>query len=178
MSIFIHMAPYVVSKGYGYEAGALLVSVYGMGAFAGRPVWGTMIGRLGVHRTLVVYTATYAAIVVAFILPTTMPPLYAIALLLGIAVAGGQQLQGQAFPDYFGREIVGTLQGYAGLAYTLSRAFGPLYAAVVFDVTQSYVISFASFAAASFLASACFFFAPPPKHPSTVEAPPVPAPAR
>ena len=171
MSIFIFIAPYVVTKGFSIAAGASVVSVYGIGVLAGRPVWGTMIARAGMYRTLVMFTTIYGCIVIAFIVPTTLPPIYAAAIALGVAIAGGQQLQAQVFPDYFGRNVVGALNGYSGLAYTVSRAAGPVYAAFVFDATHSYVISFSSFAAASFLASLAFLLAPPPKHPSTVEAP-------
>ena len=165
MSIFLHLAPYVASKGFGYETGASVVSVYGMGVLFGRPVWGSLVTRLGIYRTLVIYTAVYGGIVVAFLLPSSLPPIYLVAVALGIAIAGGQQLQAQVFPDYFGRDIVGALSGYSGLLYTVARAVGPLYAAFVFDVTDSYVIAFASFAAASLLASVAFFFAPPPRRP-------------
>ena len=166
-SIFVHMAPYVVSKGHSLAAGAAVVSWYGIGVLAGRPVYGFLIARIGVQRTLVVYAGTYGAVILAFLLPTGLLAIDVMAVLLGIAIAGGQQLQGQAYPDYFGRTVVGTLSGYASIAFTFARAGGPLFAALAFDLSQSYVIPFAAFGIACLVGAFAFAFAPPPRHPST-----------
>ncbi|MEX2446781.1 MAG: MFS transporter [Dehalococcoidia bacterium] len=172
MSIFIHMSPFIVEKGYGLDVGASVVSVYGVGVLFGRPVWGTLIGRLGLHRSLVLYAASYATVIVAFLIPDGLPAIYATAVLLGVSIAGGQQFQAQSFPDYYGRDIVGTLSGYSGLAYTVTRAAGPVYAAFAYDVSQSYLVAFGSFAAAAFIAAVAFALAPPPRHPGDPEAQP------
>ncbi|MEI7924877.1 MAG: MFS transporter [Chloroflexota bacterium] len=166
-SIFVHMAPYVVSRGHSLAAGAAVVSWYGIGVLGGRPVYGYLIAKLGVHWTLVVYAGTYGAVILAFLYPTGLLAIEATAVLLGIAIAGGQQLQGQAFPDYFGRSVVGTLSGYSGVAMTLARAGGPLFAAVAFDLSQSYVVPFATFGIACLVAALAFALAPPPRHPGT-----------
>lgn len=166
-SIFVHMAPYVVSKGYSLASGAAVVSWYGIGVLAGRPVYGYLIDRIGVHRTLVVYAASYGATIIAFILPSDLLTIEFTAILLGLAIAGGQQLQAQVLPDYFGRTVVGALSGYSGVAMTLSRAGGPLVAAIAFDRAANYVMPFAAFGIACFIAAAAFVAAPPPRHPST-----------
>ena len=164
-SIFVHMAPYVVSKGHPLAAGAAVVSWYGIGVLGGRPVYGYLIAKIGVHWTLVVYAGTYGAVILAFLFPTGLLAIEVTAILLGVAIAGGQQLQGQAFPDYFGRAVVGTLQGYSGVAMTLARAGGPLFAALAFDLSQSYVVPFATFGIACLVAALAFALAPPPRHP-------------
>ena len=164
-SIFVHMAPYVVSKGHSLAAGAAVVSWYGIGVLGGRPVYGYLIAKIGVHWTLVIYAGSYGAVILAFLYPTGLLAIEVTAVLLGIAIAGGQQLQGQAFPDYFGRTVVGTLSGYSGIAMTLARAGGPLFAAVAFDVAQSYVFPFAAFGIACLVATLAFALAPPPRHP-------------
>jgi len=164
-SIFVHMAPYVVSKGHSLAAGAAVVSWYGIGVLGGRPVYGYLIAKLGVRWTLVVYAATYGAVILAFLFPTDLLAIQVTAVLLGIAIAGGQQLQGQAFPDYYGRSVVGTLSGYASIAMTLARAGGPLFAALAFDVGGSYVFPFAAFGVACLVAALAFALAGPPRHP-------------
>lgn len=165
-SIFVHMAPYVVSKGHPLAAGAAVVSWYGIGVLGGRPVYGYLISKLGVHWTLVVYAGTYGAVILAFLFPTNLLAIEVTAVLLGIAIAGGQQLQGQAFPDYFGRAVVGTLQGYSGIAMTLARAGGPLFAALAFDLGGSYVFPFATFGIACLVGALAFALAPPPRYPA------------
>lgn len=108
---------------------------------------------------------TYGASIVAFLLPSSLPGIYAVTILLGLSIAGGQQLQAQAFLDYFGRAIVGALLGYSGLLFTLARAGAPLFAAFAYDATRRYVFAFAAFASACVLAGVAFLLAPPPVHP-------------
>ena len=163
-SIFVHMMPYVETRGLSLETGAAVVSIYGFGALGGRPVWGFIIQRIGIHRTLVVFGVSYGTAIVAFLVPSDALGIYAVTLLLGLAIAGLQQMQAQVFPDYYGRAIVGTLTGYSGLTYTISRAAAPLYAALAYDASQSYMFAFGSFAAACFISAAAFMLAAPPKH--------------
>ena len=121
-SIFVHMAPYVETRGLSFETAATVLSAYGAGALGGRAVWGFIILRLGIHRALVFFGVAYGSAIVAFLVPSAALGIYATALLLGLAIAGLQQMQAQVFPDYYGRAIVGTLTGYSGLTYTVARA--------------------------------------------------------
>jgi MFS family permease len=164
-SIFVHMAPYIATKGFSIAAGATAVSIYGFGVLGGRFVWGLLIARVGIYRALVAFGFIYAISIVAFLLPSSLTGIYAMTVLLGLSIAGGQQLQAQAFPDYFGRAIVGALLGYSGLFFTVARAGAPLFAAFVYDATQSYVFAFALFAAACVIAGVALLLAPPPVHP-------------
>ena len=163
-SIFVHMAPYIASKGFSVAAGATALSAYGIGVLPGRAVWGVLIRRLGIHRALIAFGFSYAAGIVLFLLPATLPGLYATAILLGLSIAGSQQLQMQVYPDYFGRRIVGALLGYAGISLTAARAVAPLFAAFMYDRTGSYTIAFGIFAVACLIAGATFLLAAPPRH--------------
>jgi MFS family permease len=164
-SIFVHMAPYVVSKGFSPQEGALVVSVYGVGVLSGRPLYSYIIQHFGIHRALLTYGAFYGATILLFTVPHSLLMLQVTGVILGIAIAGGQQLQAQAFPDYFGRKIVGTLQGYSGVALTITRAVGPLLAAFAYDRSGSYVLTFVAFGIACFIGVGVFLLGPPPVHP-------------
>ena len=166
-SIFVHMAPYLMTKGYTLATGASVLSVYGFSALVGRAVWGFVIGRLGIYRALVLFGFVYGASIVLFLLPTSLMLIYAATAFNGISIAGAQQLQAQVYPDYYGRFIVGTLSGYAGLSYTLGGAIAPLYAAVVYDATGNYEFAFGTFAACCFVAGLAFLFASPPTRVNT-----------
>ena len=166
-SIFVHMAPYLVTKGYTLATGASVVSVYGFAALGGRGVWGFVIGRLGIYRALVLFGFVYGASIVLFLLPTSLMLIYGATVFLGISIAGSQQLQAQVYPDYYGRFIVGTLSGYAGLSYTLARASAPLYAAIAYDATGSYEFAFGTFAVCCFVAGLAFLVASPPTRANT-----------
>jgi sugar phosphate permease len=156
-----------MTKGYTLATGASALSVFGFSALVGRAVWGFVIGRLGIYRALVLFGFVYGASIVLFLLPTSLMLIYAATAFNGISIAGAQQLQAQVYPDYYGRFIVGTLSGYAGVSHTLGRAIAPLFAAVVYDAVGSYEFAFATFAACCFVAGLAFLFASPPTRVNT-----------
>jgi len=166
-SIFIHISPYVVSKGFSLETGATVVGVYGAGALLGRPIWGTVIGFIGVYRTLIAFAVVYGVAVAALLLPDAPNELYASLFFLGIAIGASNQLNSQVLPDYYGRRIVGALTGYFSLISVFSGALAPLYAAVIYDLTGSYIVAFGTFSAACFIAAFMFLLAKRPEAPPT-----------
>jgi sugar phosphate permease len=169
-SIFIHMTSYIQSKGFSLEEGAAGVSIYGFGAVFGRFVWGVTIGRAGLHRSMVLWGLLYGASIIIYALPASLAALYAATILLGVAVAGSLQFRAQAFPDYFGRRIVGSLVGYSSAIATLAGAAAPLIVALAFDLTGSYTEIFILWGLTCLAASAGFLLSRPVR-----VAPPQPA---
>ncbi|MPZ48006.1 MAG: MFS transporter [Dehalococcoidia bacterium] len=169
-SIFIHMASFVESKGFSPAAGAAAVSVYGGGVLAGRFLWGYIVARVGVQRALVAYGFGYGVSIFLFVLPDSLPAIYATTALLGIGIAGAQQLQVQAYPEYFGRRIVGTLFGYANVVAALTGATAPLLAAAAYDRSQSYQATFLVFGAFCLVAGVAFLFSKPERSPAVAQA--------
>jgi sugar phosphate permease len=162
-SIFIHMSSYIQSRGFSLEEGAAGVSIYGFGAVFGRFVWGLAIGRAGLHRAIVVWALAYGISIVIYALTPTLVAIYAATILLGVAVAGSLQFRAQAFPDYFGRGIVGSLIGYSSAIGTLAGAAAPLIVAFAFDATGAYSGIFVAWGACCLAASLGFALAKPPQ---------------
>jgi sugar phosphate permease len=160
-SIFIHMSAYVQSKGFSVEAGAAAVSIYGFGALLGRFVWGFGVARAGLHKALVAYGFLYGLSIFLYTIPSSLFAIYTTTVLLGVAISGSQQLRAQAFPDYFGRRIVGTLLGYAGVVGMLAGAAAPLLVALAYDATGSYTGTFVAFGTCCIAASVGFLFSRP-----------------
>ena len=169
-SIYIHMTSYVQSKGHSLEEGALAVSVYGLAAVGGRFVWGVILGRTGLLKALVLWAAMYGVSIVAYALPGSMAAIYASTVFLGIAVAGSLQFRAQAYPDFFGRKIVGTLTGYSAAVGTVAAAIAPSLVASAFDLTGSYEGVFIAFGLCCFAASVGFMFSRPVRRPEAVAA--------
>ncbi|MGE0688632.1 MAG: MFS transporter [Dehalococcoidia bacterium] len=169
-SIYIHMSSFVQSRGFSVEAGAGAVSVYGLGVLAGRFIWGFAVAKAGLHRTLVTYAFLYGLSIFLFTLPHTLFAIYATTVFLGVAIAGAQQLRAQAFPDYFGRRIVGTLLGYATVISTITSASAPLIVAVAYDRTGSFVPTFLVWGACCLLAGTGFFFSKPKRPAGSLQA--------
>jgi sugar phosphate permease len=165
-SIFIHMSAYVQSKGFSVEEGAAAVSIYGLGAVAGRFIWGFTVAQAGLHRSLIAWGVLYGLSILVYTLPADILTIYATTILLGIAIAGSQQLRAQTYPDYFGREVVGTLVGYSSLVGTLAGAAAPLLVAIAFDETGSYDGTFVVFGLCCLAAAAGFALSKPGRAPA------------
>jgi MFS family permease len=160
-SIFIHMAAYVQSKGFSLEQGAAAVSIYGLGAVAGRFIWGFTVAKRGIRRALVLWGLMYGISIIVYALPTSLTAIYAATIFLGLTVAGSLQFRAQTFPDYFGRHIVGTLVGYSSAVGTVAGAAAPLLVAFAFDLTDSYTAIFITFGVCCIIASAGFALSRP-----------------
>jgi sugar phosphate permease len=160
-SIYIHMTSYVQSKGYSLEEGAAAVSIYGFAAVLGRFVWGFVVGRTGLQKSLVAWAVLYGVSICLYALPASIYLIYATTILLGVAVAGSLQFRAQAFPDYFGRNIVGSLIGYSSAVTTLAAAAAPLLVAFAFDQTGEYTGIMLVFGASCVLAGVGFVFSSP-----------------
>jgi MFS family permease len=164
-SIFIHMSSYVQSRGFSIETGAAAVSIYGFGAVFGRIVWGIIVGRAGLHRSLVLWALMYGVSIILYALAVSIVAIYATTIFLGIAVAGSLQFRAQAFPDYFGRQIVGSLVGYSSAIGTLAGAAAPLIVALAFDLSDTYSGIFIAFGLCCIGAGAGFVFSKPSRMP-------------
>jgi sugar phosphate permease len=160
-SIYIHMSSFVQSRGFSVEEGAGAVSVYGIGVLAGRFIWGFAVIKAGLHRTLVTYAFLYGLSIIVFTLPHDLFAIYATIGLLGVAIAGAQQLRAQVFPDYFGRRIVGTLLGFASVINTVTTASAPLIVAMAYDHSGKYTPTFVVWGICCMVAGAGFYFSRP-----------------
>ncbi|MFN8557826.1 MAG: MFS transporter [Dehalococcoidia bacterium] len=161
-SVFLHLAPYFNSRGFSTAAAATALSIYATSAISGRVLWGSLLPRVGLHRALTAFGVIYGASILFLLVPATLAPLFAATVPLGIAIGGLQVLQGQAYPDYFGRRIVGRLLAISGLALTVTRALSPLFTALTYDATAGYTLAFIVFGFVCFVSAGAFLLAPPP----------------
>ena len=160
-SIFIHMSSYIQSKGFSETDGAAAVSIYGFGAVLGRFIWGYMVVRAGMQRSLVVWAVAYGVTIFLFALPNAIIALYFTTFLLGLTVSGSLQFRAQALPDYFGSHIAGALTGYSSAVGTLAGAVAPLIVAYSYDLSGAYEGIFILFAACCVMAGLAFMFSTP-----------------
>ena len=168
-TILINIPAFTQSHGFTKEIAGTVVGIYGFGVLFGRPTWGVLQSRIGLHRTMVAYAVVYAASIALFASQSSLIGIYSTVFLLGIAVSAGVLMNAQALPDYFGRDIVGRLTGFSAIANVAIGGSAPLLTAAVFDATGGYRPAFLFFAAACAVAAVAFYFARPPVHPNERE---------
>lgn len=161
--VIANMVPYFHDSGLSASAAAAGFSLFGLGAIFGRPVWGYVVSRFGVYPSMVAYGISYGAVILAFVAAFNGITLLLTALPIGVVTGGAQQLQAQAWPDYYGRRHVGSITGVSILATTPALAAGPLVAALAFDLLGSYTVVLTAYGAAALSAGFLFWLARPPR---------------
>ncbi len=157
-----NMLPYFSDEGLSLEAASVAFSVFAFGALMGRPIWGLVSTRLGIHPALTLYAVVYGLAIASMVLAFNSFSLFIAAFFVGVPTGGAAQLQAQAWPDFFGRRSVGAITGISTLIIMPSIAIGPLLAAVAFDLMGSYNFIFLAYAAGAMVSSVFFYLAKRP----------------
>lgn len=77
----------------------------------------------------------------------SLPMALLFAVLWGVGFGGRVPLLTAIVGEFFGRRNFGTILGVNMIPSNIAMIFAPLFAGYMFDVTQSYLIPFATFAA-------------------------------
>ncbi len=160
--IIANMVPYFIDEGLSLGLASAAFAFFGLGALFGRPFWGLAASRLSIRACLAAWGFSYAAAIALYILASSPTALFAAAWPVGLVIGGSQQLQSQAWPDYFGRRHVGSIAGFTILLVTPAMALGPLIAAAAFDRMSSYAPILSLYAAGAFAAGFLFLLAKRP----------------
>ena len=154
--VIANMVPYFIDEGLSLSFASSAFAFFAFGAIFGRPFWGYIVGRFSIHAALTLYGFSYALAIALYVVASTPATLFAAAWPVGLVIGGSQQLQSQAWPDYFGRRHVGSITGLTIMLVTPAMATGPLVAAAAFQIMGSYGPVLTAYAAGAFLAG--FFF--------------------
>jgi cyanate permease len=80
-----------------------------------------------------------------------------------IGWGGGATTMNATRGAYFGRRSFGTISGTMDFVQMFGLVLGPVYAGLVFDITESYTMAFNSFAISAAAAGVLMFFLRPPR---------------
>ena len=84
----VHLVSHVTDQGYTLEQGARVLSVLFAAAFVSRIGFGMLADRIGPVRTLLIGSASMAAMLLAFAFTTSYTGLFTAALLFGLGFSG------------------------------------------------------------------------------------------
>lgn len=84
----VHLVSHVTDQGYTLEQGARVLSVLFVAAFVSRIGFGMLADRIGPVRTLLIGSASMAAMLLAFAFTTSYTGLFTAALLFGLGFSG------------------------------------------------------------------------------------------
>ena len=167
-----HMVATLQDQGFSPTASIFVLALFaGVSAVAITPL-GWLYDRIHVR-----YGAMLMAglLILSMAIVTFADNIFAAVLfgiVFGIATGSRSILETLLLANYFGRGSLGALRGFAG-PFRMISPLGPLYAGFIQDVTGSYGIAFATFAAIGAVMCVAMFLAKPPVHPSQQAVPAV-----
>jgi cyanate permease len=130
--------PRLEEIGYTSEEAAAALSLYGLFSLAMRFVWGNLADTRGVRLAIVAQSALSA--IGALLLFQVAGPwtLYPIIAFQGLVMSGYPPLQIMVWPEFFGRDYIGSIVGLTQPFVTMSGAAAPVIVGALHDTTGSY----------------------------------------
>ena len=160
--VSVHFVILLVDRGWTMAAASGLL---GLSAFIGVPTRIGMgwLGDLADKRRLVMGLLVALSVSVFLMGYTAQSFVFTTCMIIySLAYGGLASLQEPIRADYFGTKAFATIQGMSRAVTTAGTFMGPLLAGFLYDLTKSYTIAFAIFAAVSLLATVFMFLAKPP----------------
>ena len=151
--INLHILPLLSDRGLSPAQAVSVVSIWSLVGAVGTLVGGLAAEKVPVRLLLSGSYLVLAGVVAFLLMVDSYPEALLFAVLFGLAFSAVPTLQNVVFADYFGRAHLGALRGFATPFQMVFNAGGPLAAAILFDLTQSYTLILMVFAAAYALAS-------------------------
>ena len=167
--VMLHAVPYMTDTGLSDTVAVVALAVHSAIGALGAIIAGFLRDRISV-RYLIAGDFLMNALAFMLLLTVNTPALaLAWSVFYGLAQGASVTLQRLAFADYFGRHHLGSIEGVARAFTNITQAAGPLAAAGVFDLTNSYRTIFAVFVAANIIAAVLAGAAKPPPAPPEEE---------
>ena len=162
IAIMAHLGLFMSDNGFDIQTTAWVVSVYTFVAMVFPVVGGYVGDRIPIRIAIFVFTSIQAFSVVILTFATTLPLLYAFAVLFGIGFGGRSPLTTAIRGDYFGRRSFGKILGISTVPLNILLLVAAPFAGYMYDTTGSYRSAFLILAALSFVGGVFFLLAKKP----------------
>ena len=167
-SVNIHMVANFTDKGISEPLAISVLSIFAATSALTVVPWGFLLERLHVRHGAALIALLFMACMGIIIVADNYVLAVAFGLLFGLAVGGSTVTEHLLFANYFGRAHQGEIRG-AAAPFRMVSPFGPVFAAFLYDTTQSYLIAFLVFLGIFAIMFVAMLLATPPKKPERVE---------
>jgi MFS family permease len=155
--ILVHLVVYLIGDGYTATLSASSLSLIYLMSTVGKVALGPSADRIS-PRTVLSLVYFGAAVGTLLLLAASKGVmLVGFILLVGIAAGTPLVLLPLVFIHSLGLKRLGSVQGIGSIFFTVGAAVGPVAAGRVFDVSGSYAVAFAVFAAMWFAAAVAIY---------------------
>ncbi len=148
----IHFVAMMVDRGFTFIVASSLLGAVALVSLLGR-IGISWLGDFVDKRYLLAGTLGVTSLtMLAMTQVETQPLLIGALVLYAVAYGGSIVLPVSLQADYFGRKSFATIRGLMSTVQTVGTLIGPVFAGVVYDRTGDYMLAFAGFAVAGFVA--------------------------
>jgi len=159
----LHVFSFVSDQGYPAMVAALVMSTIAFMQFSTPIVWGLLAERMEIGRLIMAKFLIQAAGILWALSDPGLVSLYGGFFLYGIGMGATSILAEMIWANYFGRISLGKIRGMGSLVTHAFSAGGPPFFGFLFDLTQSYQLSFSIFIGLLFASAVISFFLRPPR---------------
>ena len=161
-----HFIPAMVDKGFSSSMGASLLAVFGFLTFPARLFFGFLSDRFPKHIMAASLFILSAGAMVLFAMAGGLGLVVLFVVLYAFAWGGGGGFMMLAIRgEYFGRKKFATITGLGSTVSLAGSISGPVFAGLVYDLTDSYRLAFIAFAGAMAIAAVFMYLARRPAAP-------------
>ena len=163
--LIVHLIPYLLSIEFSNTQAATVLAFFTVLSVFGRLGGGWIMDYISARLVLAGLLGIFVG---AFVLLANMSGFHywqviLFALMYGTAFGGMIPARGVLVSNYFGPRNFGALQGLTRSVTVVSGMLGPIMMGIVFDITDSYIISLYILAAVNAVAMPLAIIARPPK---------------
>ena len=138
----MHLAPFVLEKGFDLRFAALTVTLFGLGTGIGKVVMGLLGDLLGERPAYQISILVAAVSMLGITICNDKVVFLIFAVSVGFGHGGASTQLTTITASLFGLKSIGTLMGIVLAFIGLVGAGGPLVSGVIYDMSGSYVLGY------------------------------------
>ncbi len=163
VTLSLHLVPKLTDMGLSLSTAGIVVLTYTATAVPTQFLAGIVADRLPKPPVLFVFLALQASGMMVIAFADSIGVAFLFAFLYGMGFGGRVPLLTSIRGDYFGRKAFATIMGLSQMPNNIAMMFAPLFAAYMYDTTDSYLIPFLTFAILNFLGAVLVLFVKKPQ---------------
>ena len=161
--VVTHQIPYMTDKGLSAGIAALVLTTYALCAIPSKLAWGFLSERVHIRYLTAASLFGSAIGLLILIKADSTWEVLLFGVVYGSTRGAWSVVTSLVWANYFGRHFLGTIRGLSQPFNIFSSVGGPIFAAMVYDETGSYVFAFSIFVATYVMGGALILLAKPGK---------------
>jgi len=149
--VFTHVVPYATDVNVTAMGAATILSVIGGSAIPAGILAGRISDSIGRKTPLIIVSLLRAVALVGLIWARELWTFYLFAIVFGISIGSIGVILAALTVDIFGKRSIGVMLATLDMTYALGATIGPFIGGLVYDVNNSYALSFLIAAAGSLI---------------------------